>query len=327
MARLVTPWRRLNHWAPHPRCGWIGRHVDMHQLTPAMGDEYQHEQRLERQCRHGQKISRPEVMRVVAQEGAPCLARRMLWSTPAITPNRAMADHDAQLQQFASDPLGTPQLVGARHGRGQVPHLGAEMRTAAARAGLPPPERAPALAMPAHNRVGRDERQMLTPAGTPLARQNPHELVPGAEPSTRSGASGPSQDGDLVAQQQVLEDKVLAHANRGKDGRQQEPEEFEHILSIVDLRRAGFCLRTTARRWRSGGLSGLQVTAAGLAQSIPSMPVGTPLRRCSMRGGRNSGLTPSWRTRIRRPRGAPTHTCFRNASRWRGESRRWVESL
>jgi hypothetical protein len=44
----------------------------------------------------------------------------------------------------------------------------------------------------------------------------------------------------LVAQQQVLEDEVLARANRGKEGGEQEPEEFEHVLSIVDQAVRGF---------------------------------------------------------------------------------------
>jgi hypothetical protein len=44
----------------------------------------------------------------------------------------------------------------------------------------------------------------------------------------------------LVAQQQVLEEKILARADRGKEGREQEAEEFGHLLSIVDIRRATF---------------------------------------------------------------------------------------
>ena len=43
-----------------------------------------------------------------------------------------------------------------------------------------------------------------------------------------------------MAQQQVLEDEVLARANRGKEGGEQEPEEFEHVLSIVDQAVRGF---------------------------------------------------------------------------------------
>jgi hypothetical protein len=39
----------------------------------------------------------------------------------------------------------------------------------------------------------------------------------------------------LVAQQDVLEDEVLARAHPGQDGREQQPGEFEHVLSIADL--------------------------------------------------------------------------------------------
>jgi hypothetical protein len=37
-----------------------------------------------------------------------------------------------------------------------------------------------------------------------------------------------------MAQEQILEHDVLPRAQRGQDGRQQEPEEFEHTLSIAD---------------------------------------------------------------------------------------------
>src|SRR5438105_83978 len=84
----------------------------------------------------------PYVMRVVAQERAPGLARRAPPSAPAITPNRSIADDDAQLEQLASDPLSTPESVVAAIWSDQVPHLGAKMRTAAATARLPPPEEA-----------------------------------------------------------------------------------------------------------------------------------------------------------------------------------------
>jgi hypothetical protein len=48
-----------------------------------------------------------------------------------------------------------------------------------------------------------------------------------------------------MAQQQVLKDEVLAQAHPGQDGREQQPEQFEHTLSITDLWRATFCLPTT----------------------------------------------------------------------------------
>jgi hypothetical protein len=39
----------------------------------------------------------------------------------------------------------------------------------------------------------------------------------------------------LVPRQQVLEQEILARAYPGQDGREQQPEEFKHVLSIADL--------------------------------------------------------------------------------------------
>src|SRR5919202_2611707 len=145
------------------------------------------------------------MMGMIGQEGAPGLTRWTPRSPPAVAPNRAVADDDVQLEQLASDPLAAPEPVVAGHGHDQLLDLRAEMWAAAPGAGLPAPEQAPALPMPAHHRVRGDERQMLAPGGAEPASQDPQHLVPGAEPNPRSSASRPSQDGELVTQQQVLE--------------------------------------------------------------------------------------------------------------------------
>ena len=88
--------------------------------------------------------------------------------------------------------------------------------------------------MPAHHRVRRDEPQVLAPASAEPASQDPHQLVPEAQASTRPGSGGTGQYGELVAQQQVLEQEVVAWANPRKSGREEQPEAFEHILSIAD---------------------------------------------------------------------------------------------
>src|SRR5947209_8680245 len=199
MARLLAPRCRLDELAPDPGSGRVRRDVDMHQLAPTVGNEDQHVQGLEGERGHREQISSPEVVRMVGQERAPGLARRAPRSPPAITPNRAVADHDAQLEQLASDPLGAPERILAGDGRDQLSHLRAEMRTPAAGAGLPAPEQLPALPMPAYDRVRRDDRQVLTPASAEPASQDPHQLVPGVKPSTWSGSSRPSQDGELMA--------------------------------------------------------------------------------------------------------------------------------
>ena len=118
------------------------------------------------------------------------------------------------------------------------------MRTAASRAGLPVPEQTPALPTPTHDRARCHYRQVLAPAGTPSASQDPEQLGSGTKACTSSGASGTSQDGELVAQQPVLEHEILARAHQDQHGREQEPEEFEHTLRIADLARLRFCRLT-----------------------------------------------------------------------------------
>src|SRR5689334_11837299 len=126
---------------------------------------------------------------MVLKERAPGLARRTPQSSPPVTPNRAVAVRDAELEQFASDAFGAPERVLAGHGGDELLHFRAEMRTSAAGARLPTPDEAPPLPMPAHHRLGRDDPQVLAPAGTPLASQNPEELVPEAQAGTPSGSS------------------------------------------------------------------------------------------------------------------------------------------
>jgi hypothetical protein len=134
------------------------------------------------------------------------------------------------------NPLGAPQAILARHGHDQLPHLRAELWTATSGAGLPAPEQPPSLPMPAHHRIWRDHPQVLAPAGAEPTSQDPHQLVPEVQASTRPGSSGAGQERELVAQEQVLKHEVVARARPGQDGREQQPEEFEHASRITDRR-------------------------------------------------------------------------------------------
>jgi hypothetical protein len=61
------------------------------------------------------------------------------------------------------------------------------------------------------------------------------------------GSSRAGQDGKLMAQEQVLQDEVVARTYPGQDGREQQRDEFEHVFSIADsVARARFCRLTTS---------------------------------------------------------------------------------
>ena len=98
MARLASPGCRLDDLSPDPGGGRVGRHVDVHQLAPTVGDEHQHLnqghdgtymattlgpcrsqlgfglERLEGEGLHRQQVRGPHVVGVVGQERPPALA-------------------------------------------------------------------------------------------------------------------------------------------------------------------------------------------------------------------------------------------------------------
>src|SRR6266704_2030861 len=78
---------------------------------------------------------------------------------------------------------------------------------------------------------------MLAPVGAASASEAPQQLVPEAQPSMRSASSRPGEHGELMVQEQVLEDQILAWAHRGLRGCEQEPENVKHGISIADQRR------------------------------------------------------------------------------------------
>src|SRR6266487_9654 len=76
---------------------------------------------------------------------------------------------------------------------------------------------------------------MLAPVGAESASQDPQQLVPEAQPSMRSASSRPGEHGELMVQEQVLEDQILAWAHNGLHGCEEEPENVMHGVSIADL--------------------------------------------------------------------------------------------
>ena len=60
--------------------------------------------------------------------------------------------------------------------------------------------------MPANYGIGSNEDQMVTPVATEGVDHDPEQFVRGAQPGAPSG--GPGQDGELLAEKQVLGDQV-----------------------------------------------------------------------------------------------------------------------
>jgi hypothetical protein len=209
------------------------------ELAPRVLDEDEHVQRPERERLHGQQVHRPDAPAVVAEERPPALARRAGWAAVPVLLDGALADDDAQLQQLAADALGAPGGILPRDAGDQLADLRAQARLPSPGARPPPPAEPPASAVPANDRLGRDQGKVSAPVAPNHAGHHPEEPVVGAQ--ARALARGPSQDGELLAQQEVLGDQIAA----GSDGRAEQRDEEQ---DVVDHRRHDRRLRTGTSR-------------------------------------------------------------------------------
>ena len=86
-----------------------------HAPTPMLHDE-ESEDRSEECVHRLYKVAGPDLASVVGKEGLPVL-RRLFPSAYAYSAhvplNRALADLDTELQELASDALGTPEILGS----------------------------------------------------------------------------------------------------------------------------------------------------------------------------------------------------------------------
>ena len=132
-----------------------------------------------------------------------------------------------------------PSGVIPRHRGDQLAHLGAESRAADRPAGVPPPEQAPGLAMPADNTLGSDQDQMPLPvAAAQRSDHDPEQLVADAEP--RSPPGRPCQHRELMAEQEILGDERLTVAHGCTDQAEEKKEVLEHRPNMMPL---GVCSR------------------------------------------------------------------------------------
>src|SRR5271166_1485688 len=79
--------------------------------------------------------------------------------------------------------------------------------------------------MPSYHRSWRYEDERIVPARPESSQRDPEQLMDGREPTTRAFGVQRQQ---LLAESQVLEDKMLARAETGKDPTDQVPEGGDH---------------------------------------------------------------------------------------------------
>jgi hypothetical protein len=108
--------RRLAQLLRDPLIGGVPRDAEVDDPAGAEFDDEERVGRPEEQVRNRQEVASPGLARAVAQERRPALpgwARP--WHLPQILLDGPLAHPDVELQEFAPDPLGTPERIVARH--------------------------------------------------------------------------------------------------------------------------------------------------------------------------------------------------------------------
>src|SRR5882762_2815043 len=146
---------------------------------------------------------------------------------------------------------GTPERIGVRHGADEVRKLRADRRsTRSPPSGLPGPESAKALPMPANHGLGANDVERLTPACPPPREPNPKRAIEAPEP--RSLRAVPDQS-ELLPERQVLQREIGMSPERCTRGAQESEYEGHCAPASLDANRSSsatieFWQTTTVRQ-------------------------------------------------------------------------------
>jgi len=107
IARSLVPSTGLSKLPGDPFCGWMRGGPQPQKPTSVMPQKQQTIEKSERNRRHHEQINCSDAVRVVAQKCPPALRR---WPSPPrhILRHTRLPDIDAELEQLAMDPRGSP---------------------------------------------------------------------------------------------------------------------------------------------------------------------------------------------------------------------------
>src|SRR2546421_2462171 len=106
----------------------------------------------------------------------------------------------------------SPEGIGEGHGADELCDLAVDGRSPGPAApGLPVPECAEALPVPANHGLGANHIERRAPPRPPLREPYPEESIEGAKPRTLRAAT---EQGELLSERQVLKNEVRAGSQR-----------------------------------------------------------------------------------------------------------------
>ena len=173
----VVSGKRLAELLQGPvRCGM---RCDIAMHHPAGADFHEHEyvKNPERGRDHDKEIAGHDALCVIPDEGRPALLRIRCSARTGCT-SQILADSTRRHpntqfeEEFVGDSFLTPDRVVRSHPADEFPKV-ARQRGSAFRPGLPPPEQAKSLPMPAGKRVGLDHAECAAPLKEPA--QSAHD--------------------------------------------------------------------------------------------------------------------------------------------------------
>jgi len=114
---------------------------------------------------------------MVPEERAPRL-RGWFRATRHEPGDAALRDVEPELEQFAVNAWRSPERIRERHGAHEIRKLRADPRSTHPPAtGLPSPESAEALPVPANYGLGADEVERLAPSSPPVGEPHPEGAI------------------------------------------------------------------------------------------------------------------------------------------------------
>src|SRR6267143_1264044 len=156
--------------------------VEVHNLAAMMQQDDEHVEQTEGRRRHDEEVDGDKVQDVVLEERSPGL-RGWLRAARHETRNGPLGNLEAELEQLTMNARGTPERIGVRHGADEVRKLRADRRSTRSHpSGLPGPESAKALPMPANHGLGANDVERLPPARPPPREPNPKRTIEAPEP-------------------------------------------------------------------------------------------------------------------------------------------------
>src|SRR6266540_7330536 len=108
----------------------MGGHLEVDELTTAVADEEEDVEGPEGEGLNDKEVGCPHRVSLVSQEGSPALAGWVEMTPTAVAADRAAANHDAELEELTTDPLGAPERILASHGGDQLTDLKTHARPA-----------------------------------------------------------------------------------------------------------------------------------------------------------------------------------------------------